>query len=1285
MNFSDLPDWQHIENIKSRLWSNREYGQAAVMIGAGFSRNAERVYPNVPLFPLWAEIAGQMFDKLYPVNNFSSKEDYEQQKSKMLSGSLVLRLASEYKVTFGPSALDDLLIETIPDNSYQPGQLHRLILSLPWSDVFTTNYDTLLERTQPFIHERKYDVIRTIQEIPGRMKPRIVKLHGSFPAHRPFILTEDDFRTYPIQFSPFVNMVQQSMMENAFCLIGFSGDDPNFLSWSGWVRDRLGNSVAPIYLCGIFDHSPSLKKLLEQRNIITIDLAPVLQNANIHDRQLRHSVALEWFLQALRTGKQNDQTDWLRDTSEESWTSQYDLPNLPTREYQPRSNNGFRYNQIPTEIELQNIIKEWRRDRENYPGWLVMPHDEREELWRTTKQLIEPVLNGLNMLSPPDDISLLYELNWRLERTLTPIAGDWLEKYLEILENYNPFPNKILQPSQITPEENEYKHLNWTDLIDKWVEIVFSVVRKFREDFDERFNIWMFNISQIKSLKTDWRERWHYEQSLFHLFHFNEGELRKILNDWNSVSTDKINWKIKRASLLAELGDIVTAQRLAEESLSEIRSRYQPYNTDHSLLSHEPWIMMLLNSLNFSLRDLGDDFSDSNRSRWQWLKNQGYDPWNFVKQLNLSVKLINKDDPPEVEIVQGFDPGLVTISSRLGYESKFVQLLPAFAALRIFEECGLPVQHSSGYGSIAKMPIDVGLASQNISELSPMWALSVMIRDNKDKELAKWFNRTRIATLSKIEVDRLFNLIFGIFNQAINKLSTTTSLVRSDESFYSGSIKIVADLLSRLIFRLSADLRDKVLDTALALYEQPFIRSYPYASDIISPLFRRCFYAMTDEEILRRFTVLLSLPVPDEAGFNVPEHDRFVDPFNDIKWKELKNIPDYFDRSHWNIAVSNLIRIVRFGAANSRKHAISRLTSVHNIKGLTESELKDFYEALWSQLDENGLPINTNFYYSAFLFLAPPEEVENVKTKLRQLFLSDTFPKQKDYTDECANCSLCAGISEDYIDNYIDWTEDEAMVILNKALQGLRNEMPPPVKEENRGIFGEKDNKKRVRDFLRLMRQTILSRISVNNLEQLKIINDLLSDLERLGYKVLPVKPSYLYLTPEQSTQVSQEIRASVNSIDEDESGEATLAIYMWLLLNAKDNIPLSPPDLFKEIINKVRFRRQPGLEYALDYLSLIIRKRIVELDDEMIKDICFGLEYLIEDTKLIEQSWQQSYELTAVKYEKRSFFRALSAKLAKNLQDYLIENGKEIPEVLLKWEEIRKTDCLPEVRFAGI
>ena len=124
-----------------------------------------------------------------------------------MTSGVPLRLMSEYEAAFTRPTLDDLLINTIPDNAYRPGDLHRMLLALPWTDVFTTNYDTLLERTRPFVHNRKYDLVLHTSDIPLTSRPRIVKLHGSFPSHRPFVITEEDFRTYPRQGSPFVNLV----------------------------------------------------------------------------------------------------------------------------------------------------------------------------------------------------------------------------------------------------------------------------------------------------------------------------------------------------------------------------------------------------------------------------------------------------------------------------------------------------------------------------------------------------------------------------------------------------------------------------------------------------------------------------------------------------------------------------------------------------------------------------------------------------------------------------------------------------------------------------------------------------------------------------------------------------------------------------------------------------------------------------------------------------------------------------------------------------------------------
>jgi hypothetical protein len=88
----------------------------------------------------------------------------------------MLRLAEEFQAAYGRPALDDLILRSVPDDDYEPGPLHRLLLKLPWADVFTTNYDRLLERAAANLPYRRYHVVTCAPEISSAMRPRIVKL-----------------------------------------------------------------------------------------------------------------------------------------------------------------------------------------------------------------------------------------------------------------------------------------------------------------------------------------------------------------------------------------------------------------------------------------------------------------------------------------------------------------------------------------------------------------------------------------------------------------------------------------------------------------------------------------------------------------------------------------------------------------------------------------------------------------------------------------------------------------------------------------------------------------------------------------------------------------------------------------------------------------------------------------------------------------------------------------------------------------------------------------------------
>ena len=221
-----------------------------------------------------------------------------------------LRIAQEYEAFHGRAHLDAFLLNRVPESQFHPGELHSLALTLPWSDIFTTNWDTLLERTASQLLEYRYHVVLKTSDIARRHRPRIVKLHGTFPSNDPFIVTEEDFRTYPQKFASFVNLVQQSIMENVLCLVGFSGDDPNFLSWSGWVRDNLKKHRPRIYLCGVLNLRDGQRKMLKDRGVIPIDLSVLFTNKPEVPENRRAKIALTWFFANLRAGQPPNLLTW---------------------------------------------------------------------------------------------------------------------------------------------------------------------------------------------------------------------------------------------------------------------------------------------------------------------------------------------------------------------------------------------------------------------------------------------------------------------------------------------------------------------------------------------------------------------------------------------------------------------------------------------------------------------------------------------------------------------------------------------------------------------------------------------------------------------------------------------------------------------------------------------------------------------------------------------------------------------------------------------------------------
>lgn len=273
--------FSYIKDISLRLQEPRKYGGVSLMIGAGFSKNAYSKGVTDIQPPNWNELAEKMYDELYPFSeewSVEKKQNWNNQRMIKTSGKNVTKLAEEYIANFDRNQINNLIEQTIANDMFVPGELHKQLLKFQWADIFTTNYDTLLEETVDLVYrENNYKIVYSQSDLPGSSRPRIIKLHGSIPQIKPYIISDEDYRTYPERYPALVNTVQQAMLETRLCLIGFSGDDPNFQSWLGWIRDNMGEECPKIYLIGVYDtlNSPEIK-LLENKGITVVDLSALV-------------------------------------------------------------------------------------------------------------------------------------------------------------------------------------------------------------------------------------------------------------------------------------------------------------------------------------------------------------------------------------------------------------------------------------------------------------------------------------------------------------------------------------------------------------------------------------------------------------------------------------------------------------------------------------------------------------------------------------------------------------------------------------------------------------------------------------------------------------------------------------------------------------------------------------------------------------------------------------------------------------------------------------------------
>lgn len=1209
-----------LNEIAERLWS----GHASVMVGAGFSKNAIRNSTMSKPFLSWNELADVFYERLHsgrpnPTDHYLNP----------------LKLADEVCAAFGRPALEKLMQVSLPDLDYSPSELHRDLLELPWNDVFTTNYDTLLERTKV---SQRYDIVLNKNDLVFSQRPRIVKLHGSFPSHRPFVITEEDYRKYPRDNAPLVNTVQQSLIENTLCLIGFSGDDPNFLSWIGWIRDNLGISTSPkIYLIGVLNLSSSQIKVLEQRNIGVIDLSSCVKN----DAE-KYKAGLQLFIDFLKRKKaEENRLDW------------------PSKEAVQHSSSK-ELSVVEYVASVKETINVWKKTRSEYPGWVVCPYDSRKTLWQHTSSWIYG-RHQRTIFPFGVDITFWWELAWRLETALSPLYDGTVEVIEKVIFRYNPFPELTSVPAEFIKEDNSDVR-GWDEITDAWLNLNLSLLRFYREEglpdkWKQCSDLLEICLERLSAKQKD---NLRYEQCLFPLFRQEVVTFYKRLQAWKPDESSSF-YQAKKAGLLAEYGDVGEAKSLLESALQFVRSQLnlRPITIDYTYLSEEAYILQLLRFVKDAsvISFLTND--DDNRKyieefglRWTKLKQYKCDPWGELKLFE--AKLSNPaKEKKSTEIVYGFDVGHSSTTHYLGDDQ---QALVAYSFLRYMDDIGIPYHIKNM--TFGKEPA-IG-AIKRIAKTSLNWAIATMLRTGDSKAVESIFDRLTLSGSSVEKVDTLVDVLLQMLADLEEDIARGDGWdSRNMGTHYSS---IVPEILSRLCTRCSYDRLEKILKFLRMIYNSPHKQKYSN----IDKLAERMVRSWPSEKLPELISfVAAEFPV-------IPSNIRIKSDFPDLL--DLVDEEEFLEKYERVVVSPSLIDrlLEEFGSAkgDNRELYVRRLVRFYKYGLLSDNQSEKFGALLWKDTDTFGFPSGLGSFYRWFFTEVPAPQTVKINDLLLNYLQNLKFPhdgKAKSIAITGGRSQPCSElIHASRLLFEIGWTENDALELLKKIETWWHSDKNF-LNSTEKFNFSEKGKEYRGRFELAAvtLAKTVIPFLSDHALqENNERMDSLISEMESYGVTVIELRGALFLKVPQNFIGLLRGIEASVLSDDFKKAIKGFVTVVN--LLNPKNNHAFNEQDrkkLLAFLVDAIKWRKSNALISALANLKTIVEFQ-VDISEDQLSDVLIGLGHIARESDL-------SYEDGQIPMHERLFVRQEAVALAQVLYQLYLKKGVDLPNELEAWKTI--------------
>jgi len=908
-----LPDYPAIKKFAAALWmEDNSYNGAAVMVGAGFSRVAASSGDAKSRLPLWNDLSEELTKELGARNSADP-----------------LRLAEEYRAYFGQQALLDLLKNSVNDAAWIPGALHKDLLELPWTEVLTTNWDSLLERASMTIHDPVYNIVNRQEDLSNSRSPRIVKLHGTINITDKLTFTQEDYRKYPQHHAAFVNFARQVFIENELCLIGFSGDDPNFLQWAGWVRDHLATHARRIYLVGALNLTAAKRKYLESINVAPIDLSDLV--AEYDDVDTKHKEATKIFTEVLRNLKPRKAWEWKPTELR---------PTLMTGEESDKRTQDSAYAAKLLEEQLPILEK----NRLAYPGWLVCPSHLR---WKIKHQLRHPwpTQNNLSAMPPDARSKILYEIAWRYDVTYDVIPL-WLAN--ELLTICDPAkPNALSKKQQMEIALLLLKNTRWLD-----EQEAQSIKKATTTILEINAGYWQESSNELA-----------YHCAIIARDQFDFNGIEKAVE--NVVAEDAV-WKLRKASLLGELGRFEEGETLIAEAYRELLAQKRNNRNSIYVLSRLAWAHWLKRGIN--------QWKDGNELEVfpSSYNDPKCNPWDHLDHIrNRATDALEKQRRNQ-GIMPLFEPGSYKDnSSTISINN---ELHPLLLMDGISVTTGVPLRWNTINflcDSAKKLTALHSITGEHLFTLAIRSANS-----ESDDVLNKVFSRTQIACFMQEDVENLIarcERAIEFWSARLNGVNANT------KSLAVQHLRVFIEVLARVSVRTIPEQAKKLFLLAVKLGKvNEFQHFWLFGS--LKHLIEYSLGSIPESQQHELLSEALSFALSSEIEI-VGSNNDWPNPV--IQLPGIRNPNEAIDRR-----IGEIIDQIS-PCSSSCASALLRLIPLCESGFLKDEERKKLGEAIWGvEADYASLP-QTGLFSHALLELPAPNSDEARKAVRQYLFSTE--------------------------------------------------------------------------------------------------------------------------------------------------------------------------------------------------------------------------------------------------------------------------------------------------------